>query len=314
MDKAAIDTWTRRSRVGELDDLPWELLRRQPLGADAIRALRYMQDIEAHTIVYVRQLLATRAIDDADVATFLAAWFFDETLHGRALARVLETAGHTVPHRVRSRAPLGQRAGEWAMQAIARTWPEFVAAHMAWGAVNELTALAGYQRLAAREPHPALVPLLERIAHDETRHFGFYYQQAERRLAAAPGARRVARWLVERFWAPVGSGVQPDGEVRFLARFLFADEAGRAALRRIDATIRRLPGFDRIPLAEAWMERVLRADQPMPNAPSSTSLRRVQGSVQASRAAAPTAPAGSSPSTASNAAEGRGNAAAIRSA
>ncbi len=313
MDKAAIDTWARRSRVGELDDLPWELLHERPLGPDALRALRYMQDIEAHTIVYVRELLATRAIDDPDVAAFLAAWFFDESLHGRALARVLEAAGQTVPPRARSRAPLAYRATAWTMQAIARAWPEFVAVHMVWGAVNELTALTAYQRLAAREPHPTLVPLLARIAHDETRHFGFYYQQAERRLAA-PGARRVARWLVERCWAPVGTGVQPDAEVRFLARFLFADEAGRASLRRIDATIRRLPGFADVPLAEAWADRVLCGNaHPIPNAPSSTKRRRAHGSAHASRAAVLTAPTGSRPSTASNAADGHGNAAAIRS-
>ncbi len=72
MDKAAIDVWTRRSRIDDLADLPWEQLREQPLGADTVRALRYMQDIEAHTVIYVRQLLATRAIDDEDVAVFLA--------------------------------------------------------------------------------------------------------------------------------------------------------------------------------------------------------------------------------------------------
>lgn len=266
MDKAAIDTWTRRARTDDLDDLPWEQLRERPLGPDAVRALRYMQDIEAHTIIYVRQLLATRAIDDPDVATFLAAWFQDETLHGRALARLLETAGHPVAYRTRSRIPLARRAEEWGMSAIARAWPNFVAVHMVWGAVNELTALVGYRLLAIREPHPTLVPLLHRIARDETRHFGFYYQQAERRLAS-PGARRVARWLVDRFWAPVGSGVQPGDEVRFLARFLFADAAGRAAARRVDATIRRLPGFADVRLLDAWVDRLTRDGvQPIPAA------------------------------------------------
>ena len=48
-----------------------------------------MQDIETHTIVYLRTILATRAIDDPEVATFLACWFYEETFHGRALARFL---------------------------------------------------------------------------------------------------------------------------------------------------------------------------------------------------------------------------------
>jgi hypothetical protein len=29
-----------------------------------------MQDIESHTIIYLRALLATRAVDDPDIATF----------------------------------------------------------------------------------------------------------------------------------------------------------------------------------------------------------------------------------------------------
>jgi len=140
------------------------------------------------------------------------------------------------------------------MGAVARTWPGFVAVHMVWGAINELTTLTGYQRLAELEPHPALVDLLGRIIRDESRHFSFYYHQAERRLDR-PAVRRVARSLVDRFWAPVGSGVQPDPEVRFVAGFLFGGSAGLAVARKIDATIRRLPGFEDVALVEAWLER-----------------------------------------------------------
>lgn len=255
MDKTCIDVWTDPARGLDLDRVPWEQLGEGGLSPGAVRALRYMQDIESHTVVYVRQLLATPAIDDPDVAAFLAAWFHDEIQHGRALARLLAATGHPVAPRVRSQPPFASRLQERGMAAVAAVWPGFVAVHMVWGAINELTALAGYRRLAAREPHPTLVALLEIIARDETRHFGFYYHQAERRLAA-PGARRIARWLVDRFWEPVGAGEQPEAEVRFLARHLFADSEGRAAARRIDATIRRLPGFDDVALVEAWVARL----------------------------------------------------------
>lgn len=59
--------------------------------------------------------------------------------------------------------------------------------------------------------------------------------------------------LVERFWAPVGSGVQPDAEVEFLAGYLFSGSEGRRAASRIDERIRELPGFAGAPLVEAWM-------------------------------------------------------------
>ncbi|HJR01868.1 MAG TPA: hypothetical protein VKA83_09565, partial [Methylomirabilota bacterium] len=102
--------------------------------------------------------------------------------------------------------------------------------------------------------HPVLADLLERIALDESRHFFFYYRQAEIRLQRRAVAR-AARVLVDRFWAPVGSGVQPDAELRFLATYLFGGPAGRAAARKVDETIRRLPGFETVQLLESWMDR-----------------------------------------------------------
>jgi hypothetical protein len=65
----------------------------------------------------------------------------------------------------------------------------------------------------------------------------------------------VTRALIERFWAPVGSGVQPACETRFLARHLFSGPEGLAAVRKIDATIRDLPGLAGIRLLESWVGR-----------------------------------------------------------
>ena len=140
---------------------------------------------------------------------------------------------------------------------LAAAWPDFVAVHMAWGAINELTTLTGYRRLAALVEHPILRDLLDRIVLDESRHFYFYYKQAAQRLER-PLTARVARGIVERFWAPVGTGVQPPAETRFLARYLFSGPEGRTAARKIDATIGELPGFDGIPLLEAWIDRTER--------------------------------------------------------
>jgi hypothetical protein len=125
---------------------------------------------------------------------------------------------------------------------------------MTWGAINELTTLTGYRRLAALTDHPVLAELLDRIVLDESRHFFFYYRQAEIRMQRRAVAR-TARFLVDRFWAPVGSGVQPDAELRFLATYLFKGSDGRAAARKVDETIRRLPGFETAQLLEAWMDR-----------------------------------------------------------
>ncbi|HEX9748845.1 MAG TPA: hypothetical protein VGB86_10625 [Methylomirabilota bacterium] len=148
-----IDAYVGRSRAVDLAAIDWAAVPRHPVPPEALRTMRFMQDIESHTIVYLRSLLATRAIGDPDVATEI---------------------------------------------------------------------------------------------------------RMQRRAVA-----RAARILVDRFWAPVGSGVQPEAELRFLAAYLFGGPEGRAAARKVDETIRRLPGFETVQLLESWMDRHHRHAMPL---------------------------------------------------
>ena len=211
-----LDAWVARSGALDLEAVAWEDVARHPLPDGAVRTLRYMQDIESHTIIYLRSLLATRAIDDPEVAIFLACWLHEETFHGIALARFLEAAGYRVDPRPRGRSR--ESLAKWLEAAgtawLSRAWPDFCAVHMVWGAINERPPSTGYRRPVAVAEHPVLADLLGRIARDESRHFFFYYRQAERRLRR-PAVARVTRAIVDRFWAPVGSGVQPQRSSTF---------------------------------------------------------------------------------------------------
>jgi hypothetical protein len=40
-----------------------------------------------------------------------------------------------------------------------------------------------------------------------------------------------------------------------MASYLFGDDEGRAAARKVDETIRRLPGFASVRLLESWLDR-----------------------------------------------------------
>jgi hypothetical protein len=235
--------------------IDWDALRDRPLPPPAVAVLHYMQDVESHTIVYARTLLSTPVIDEPEIAAFLATWLFEESRHGHALERLLRENGTPPPpHPARSRPGPGERLRQLGAQAVARLWADFPAVHMLWGAINELTTLVGYRRLARLAPHPVLDELVARIVREESRHFGFYYAQARRRLAR-PRTAAIARTLVARFWAPVGSGVRPPAEVRRLAATLFAGAEGREAARRVDRRIQALPGLAELPLLEAWLAR-----------------------------------------------------------
>src|SRR5437879_6494680 len=122
-----LDAWVARSRAVDLSEIDWAAVPRHPVSRDAIRTLRYMQDIESHTIIYTRSLLATRAIDEPEVATFLACWLYEETFHGLALARFLEAAGYPVGPREQPRGqePIGKRVEAAATAMLSRAWPGF---------------------------------------------------------------------------------------------------------------------------------------------------------------------------------------------
>src|SRR5882724_1410791 len=110
-----LDAWVARSGALDLDAIAWGDVGKYPVSPSVVRTLAYMQDIECHTIVYLRSLLATRAIDDPEVATFLACWLHEETFHGIALSRFLECAGHPVPPRAtpRGQEPVLKRLESW---------------------------------------------------------------------------------------------------------------------------------------------------------------------------------------------------------
>ena len=59
------------------------------------------------------------------------------------------------------------------------------------------------------------------------------------------------RWALTHLWRPVGAGVMPEAEVRFLVDTLFGGDDGRAAATRIDERVARLPGLAGLRLVPA---------------------------------------------------------------
>ena len=242
-----IDQYRDISAKLAMDDIDFDAFREQPLTGDVLRCLRYMHDVEIHTVCYLRDLLVTRAHRDPDVTTFLTFWNYEEYWHGEAIAKVLaahhEDAGSARIAALRRRLPRRDAWRPLTFQLGSAITPHLTAVHMTWGAVNEWTTQAAYARLAKLADHPVLSDLLRRIMRQEGRHIDFYVSQAKGRLADSRGAQRLTRWALRRFWAPVGSGVMPDQEVRFVSSYLFGDQEGLTLADRIDRRVDRLPGL-----------------------------------------------------------------------
>lgn len=247
-----LDTYQRLVRPVDLDGIDFEAFASHPLDEGVLRCLRYMHDVESHTVCYMRDLLVTRAHLDPEITTFLTFWNYEEFWHGEAIGRVLEAHGEAAgaARLTPLRRGLGWRnvvapLTSMAMSAASR---HLSAVHMTWGAVNEWTTQAAYARLAARSDHPVLSDLLKRIMRQEGRHIDFYVAQAKARLGDSRAARRITRLALTKFWRPVGSGVMPRTEVDFLIRYLFDGDEGASMAARIDRRISALPGLDGLEL------------------------------------------------------------------
>lgn len=258
-----LDKYLRASKRVDLSSVEWARIREHPVTTAEARCLTYMMDIETHTVVFLRDLLATRASFDPEVTAFLSCWVYEELWHGEAFSRFLGEAGYRVaptfedvsgddpfPTRVDRNQWVRQKFGTKGYVSHIGTllgsalFRDFVAVHMTWGAVNELGTLTGYHRIIAKTEHPVLIQLLQAVIKDERRHFAFYRAQARMRLARSRQARTITRWALEHLWAPVGTGVRPQAETDFVIRSLFGDADGMVAVKEMEATLGELPGLE----------------------------------------------------------------------
>lgn len=243
-----IDRFTRDSERVGWDDLDLEAFHQDPLPAESLRTLRYMCDVEYHTVCYLRDMLVTPSRGEPEVNAFMTMWNREEFWHGEALAHVLGLHGVTVSYDElkAKRVKLGWRDKlKPVTQSVLSSvvGKDYVAVHMIWGAVNEWSAAAAYKRLAVLEGHPSLAVLLKRIAAQEARHVAFYATQARARLEGSLKAQRLARLALSQAWQPVGSGIASDDEVTHVMRHLFSGPQGRKEIDAIDAHVAKLPGM-----------------------------------------------------------------------
>ena len=240
-----------RSRT---DDLDFETFREQPLDEHVLRCLGYMHDIEYQTVLYTRELLMTPAWKDPQFTAFITLWNCEEYWHGQAIGKVLEM--HDRPahdERLIAMREFGKRYLFWSpaiFWMLGHGIHRFPAVHMTWGAINEWTANAAYNRLQQIAGHPTLSELLGRIMRQEGRHAAFYAAWARDLLENDARSRWVTRQFLVRQWDIVGNGDVPRSETAFAGAYLFGDDEGNALIERVESRIDALPGLSGLNLVQ----------------------------------------------------------------
>jgi len=240
------------SELLDVDDLDWEHVGDHPLDAGLLDTLVYMRDVEGFTDTYVVGLAAHKTtLADPIVNDFLAVWQAEEAVHSQAIGRFLEAYAAATGVEIAPRPPAPDVRVPVYERALAHVGGPVgtvvAAAHMTWGAANELLTMNGYRLLADQCAHPMLAELLRRIAAQESRHYSFYLLQAEWRLAASGLARRTLPRLMAS-WTPVGvgEGYKTNDEFQRVLEVLGRRPESQRIIDRMDRRFAALPGLGRL--------------------------------------------------------------------
>ena len=252
-DKDVLDWYERQPRALSKDyvnNIKWDEIKNHPLNPAFIPVLLYMRDIEYYTDMYYRELLRTPTGRDPVIRKFMDRWSIEELHHGNLLNRFLNEAGYPTEEKWQTEAmrkiPAYYKIQTYLLNIAVRPFGQhFHAAHMVWGTINEITALQAYQRLGELSGHPVLKKLLAGIVQEESIHTNFYWNVARVKLSQTKFSQDLARFIVSRFWAPVGQGPKAEHETNHVVRTLFRGASGLEHLKgKVEDRIARLPGFN----------------------------------------------------------------------
>ena len=259
-----IERYKDNSKKIDLSDIDWSRVKDHEVPQGAIDAMTYMMDIETHTVIYLSELLVSKACMDPTITAFLSAWVYEEMYHGEAFVKFFRAYGIPVgddrPKEVRLKEGLGRVGATMTIMLGSYVLPFFPALYLTVGAVNELTTLTGYGQLKTRCNHPILNQILDKIIKQERTHFAFYRSMSEQLLRESATARGVTRAYYQAKPRVVGEGVKNEAEIDQLAQFLFDGEDGLEAARSVDRQVAMLPGLKGFDMLEKVRTRALGRD------------------------------------------------------
>ena len=230
-------------------NIAWHDVKNYELSEKFVPILIYMRDVEVLTDMYHRELLRTPTGKDPHISKFMERWGVEEITHGEVINRFLNEAGietgekwkEQVHHSVSKL----YKANTYLITTLTNLIGEkFTATHMTFGAIHEMSTGQAYRRMMKLANHPVLTEILKAIMREESAHSKFYASVARIELGRSEFARKAARFIVNKFYTPVGQGSRPKKQTHYSIGTLFNGAEGLEWVERnITRKIQAFPGF-----------------------------------------------------------------------
>jgi hypothetical protein len=232
--------YAREAAGSHRDELGLEEYRANPLSAEALRLLRYLQIIERATMTHLRSVLVTATHKDARITAFLTTWAFEKYWIADAFEQI--GLAHQPEGTDVDRAPFITPAERTIRESIVANiiGIPMIAVHMTLGTIDTWLSQAAYARLAALEQHPQLAKTMEKFTELKQRQLTFFEAQSRYRLTESKQARKLARKRLAKTPWPIGAKAEPREETAFFFDRLFG--SARDLVAELDARIDTLPG------------------------------------------------------------------------
>jgi rubrerythrin len=260
---SAITQHIEVSQRVEIEDLDWALARKHGLTAKEIENLKFFADIESQTVYYFLEVAKLQVVRDPELLTFLTMWNYEEYFHSHAITRLMQECGVPVEDaterstRIRAGARVKAKLEDFAQTMMAKLMPKrFVSLWMFWGAIQECLTTQAYEEVIRSTDNPVLAEMFRRIAKQERRHFAYYFNQARERLEGNKRNQRFCRFIVQKFYAPVGSGVKDDSAAAAVVAGLFPGDRIFEVMSYIERRMAQLPGMDGLDACTKWAAKI----------------------------------------------------------
>ncbi|HEY1556212.1 MAG TPA: ferritin-like domain-containing protein [Kofleriaceae bacterium] len=247
----------------EIEDLDWALAKKIGLTAQEVESLKFFADIESQTVYYFLEVARLHVARDPELLTFLTMWNYEEYFHSHAITRLMQECGVQVESaterstRIHAGARLRAKLEEIAESIMARFVPQrFVALWMFWGTLQECLTTQAYEEIIRSTKNPVLAEMFRRIAKQERRHFAYYFGQARDRLEGNPRNQKFCRYIVQKFYAPVGAGVKNPAQTAALVANLFPGQRIFEVMSYIERRMAQLPGMAGLDACTKWAHKI----------------------------------------------------------